>query len=516
VTGGVGRGLSGSLVARTVALVLGVVLALGAAVVLWLTAEDRRRALEDAGALERLAEAEVRSLASDLVADHQEIAVALLEGSDRRTREWLEAEPLALYRDRSQPDRVDVDALRRALTADLRTRSRREREYAEIVAARLGQEAGARVNRVLADVGRAQRATAAAAADARRRALATRLALLLAGLAGLLGLALWTSVIRPVRRLRAAVDRIAQGDLDTPVEHGGRTDELGVLAREVEGMRGALARATKGLEAEVARKTAALAQTLAERTAALEELTATRDRLVQAAKMASLGTLAGGLAHEFNNLLGGILGCVESARAEAKDPAVVEDLDMVRRTADRALVLVRAMLDVARPGSRALAEVDLASLLDDAVRTAKPAADRRSVRVRREVGPVPPVRGDAAQLHQVALNLLTNALQAVDDGEEVVVALRKEGSEAVLEVRDEGPGVDPAVRDRIFEPFFTGRDGGTGLGLFVSYGIVERHGGRIDVGTAPEGGARFSVHLPLAGPPAARALPATRGPGALG
>ena len=112
---------------------------------------------------------------------------------------------------------------------------------------------------------------------------------------------------------------------------------------------------------------------------------------------------------------------------------------------------------------------------------------------------MPPVRGDAAQLHQVALNLLTNALQAVDEGEPVVVALRQEGARAVLEVRDGGPGVDPAIRDRIFEPFFTaGKAEGTGLGLFVSYGIVERHGGTLEVGSAPEGGARFTVRLPLA------------------
>jgi signal transduction histidine kinase len=214
--------------------------------------------------------------------------------------------------------------------------------------------------------------------------------------------------------------------------------------------------------------------------------------------MASLGTLAGGLAHEFNNLLGGILGCAESARAENRDPSVAEDLDMIGRTAQRGARLVHSLLDVARPGQRSLERVDLLALVDDAVRTAGPSAERRHVSIVREGGPVPPVAGDAAQLHQVALNLLTNALQAVDDGEAVVVAVRREGPRAVLEVRDAGPGVPDADRDRIFEPFFTGRSEGTGLGLFVSYGIVERHGGTIEVGTAPEGGARFTVRLPLA------------------
>jgi signal transduction histidine kinase len=497
------KGVAGSLVVRTTALVLGVVVALGAAVVLWITAEDRRAALARAERTQAVAEDELRRLAADLVREHQEIAVSLLEGSDRRTREWLETEPLDVHRDRTLPDRVDVDALRRALTAESRTRSRREREHARLVADRLGAEAAARVERVADELREAARATAVAAADERRATLTARLALLLAGLAALLAVALWRSVIAPLRRLRGAVDRIGKGDLETPVAAEPRRDEIGVLAREVEAMRAALRRATAGLEAEVARQTEALGRTLAERTAALEELTATRDRLVQAAKMASLGTLAGGIAHEFNNLLGGILGCIESARAETSDPSARDDLDMAERTAERALVLVRAMLDVARPGVRAFADVDLEALVDDAVRTAAPAASRRRVAVRRERSPVPRFPGDAAQLHQVALNLLTNALQAVDDGESVVVAVRREGNDAVLEVRDEGAGVDPAIRDRIFEPFFTGREGGTGLGLFVSYGIVERHGGRIEVGQAAEGGARFTVRLPLAGRAAA-------------
>jgi signal transduction histidine kinase len=493
--------LARSLVARTVLLVGGVVLLLGAAVVLWITAEDRRDAVREAARREEVAEREMRALAETLVRDHQDIAVALVEGVTGRTREWLEEEPLALYRDRTRPDRVDVDALRRALTAELRARGRTENEHVRIVADRLGREAQERVDRATSRVHAEEQARAETVTADRRTRLATRMALLLAGLSALLAVALWTSVIAPVRRLRAAVDRIAAGDLATPVLEGaGRADELGALAREVDGMRRELLRAREGLEAEVARKTRDLERTLAERTAALEELVATRDRLVQAAKMASLGTLAGGLAHEFNNLLGGIAGCAESAAAENRDPSVAEDLAMIRRTADRGVRLVRGMLDVAKPGTRALGPVDLAALVDDAVRTVAPLAERRGLTIRREGGAVPPIQGDAGQLHQVTLNLLTNAMQAVDDGETVVVALRPAGGDVVLEVRDSGGGVDPAVRTRVFEPFFSGREGGTGLGLFVSYGIVERHGGRIEVGDAPEGGARFTVTLPTAPP----------------
>jgi signal transduction histidine kinase len=278
----------------------------------------------------------------------------------------------------------------------------------------------------------------------------------------------------------------------------GGARELVALAHDVERMRDQLATLTTGLEREVARKTESLAQTLAERTRALDELTATKDRLVQAEKMAGLGTLAGGVAHEFNNLLGGILGCLESARAEVREGGAREDLDVAERTTRRAAKLVDSLLGVARPGQRTFASVDLRAVVADVLVAATPAAERRGVRILREDAGEPVVLGDDGQLHQVALNLVTNALQAVDDGEGIVVATRVEDRTGVLEVRDEGPGVPAEHRARLFEPFFTGRPGGTGLGLFVSYGIVERHGGRIEVGDAPEGGARFTVRLPLA------------------
>jgi signal transduction histidine kinase len=377
-------------------------------------------------------------------------------------------------------------------------RSLAEGEHVEIVAERMAAEVRARVDRVAAEQREEARLRAADAASARSRALSLRLALLLVGMAMLLAGTLWFLVIGPLRRLRGAVDRIAGGDLRSPVPTGGAAREIEALSHDVERMRDQLATLTTGLEAEVARKTESLGETLAERTRALEELRATKDRLVQAEKMAGLGTLAGGVAHEFNNLLGGILGCLESARAETRDAGVREDLDVAQRTARRATDLVDALLGVARPGARALAPVDLRAVVADVLGAAAPAAERRRIRVVREDSGEPIALGDEGQLHQVALNLVTNALQAVDDGEGIVVATRVEDRAAVLEVRDEGPGVPPGHRPRLFEPFFTGRPGGTGLGLFVSYGIVERHGGRIEVGDAPEGGARFTVRLPRA------------------
>jgi two-component system NtrC family sensor kinase len=321
-------------------------------------------------------------------------------------------------------------------------------------------------------------------------------------LAALLGVALVAWVVNPVRRLQAGVKRIAGGDLATPLPPSGGTGELADLAVDVERMRDQLRVATTGLEGEVARKTEHLSVALAERTRALEELDATKDRLVQSAKMAGLGTLAGGVAHEFNNLLGGILASLNNARAAVKDPSVEEDLELAARTARRAATLVQALLGVARPGQRTLKPVDLGAVVADALEAARPAAEKRRVTLqhRREGSPV--VQGDDGQLHQVALNLVTNALQAVKDGGRVTLLTGVRDRRAVLEVTDDGPGIRPEVKERLFEPFFTTREGGTGLGLFVSYGIVERHGGRIDVGSAGgthtlQPGARFTVSLPL-------------------
>ncbi len=486
-----------SLVVRTLLLVSGVVLLLGAALVAWITSQDRAAARLAAEQEQVLAEQEARALARELLGTSTTASTALVEGSARRLVRWLEEEPLGLYRDPRDPERIDVEAIKQALTAEVRRRGRDETEHVALLLERLGAEAGQRIDSVALEARRAAEARAEVATAERSGRLATRLALLLGGLALLLALVLLISVVGPVRRLRAEVNRIAAGDLGRPLDVGvGGSGELRDLARDVERMRGQIAAATTHLESEVARKTVHLSEALAARTQALEELDATKDRLVQSAKMAGLGTLAGGVAHEFNNLLGGILASVENARSAVSDTSIREDLDLAKRTARRAATLVEALLGVARPGQRALAPVDLAAVAADALEAARPQAARRSVTLTHERQGPAFVDGDDGQLHQVALNLVTNALQAVQDGGRVRVATGVRGRKVVLEVDDDGPGIRPEDRARLFEPFFTTKAGGTGLGLFVSYGIVERHGGSIEVGETREGGARLTVTLP--------------------
>ena len=490
-----------SLITLTLVLVVGVVLLLGAAVVIWISAEDQRASVEAARRQQDVVEARLRTLTESLLADSQEIAQGLSEAHTRRYQTWLERESFGLYREPGDPEQVDVGAITNAMIATVRRHAREEAERIKILRARMESERQAEIEEAMAAQRAAAAHTAQAQASERGQLLTTRLVILLVGIALALAVVLLALVVAPVRRLRTAVDRIARGDLTSPipVPRGG-AEELRALTRDVERMRDQIRAATQDLESQVARKTEDLARTLEERTQALTELGATRDRLVQSAKMAGLGTLAGGVAHEFNNLLGGILGCVESARAGSSDREVIEDLDVAHRTAARAAVLVQALLDVSRPGQRALRPVVLDDVVDDVLHAAAPTAARRHVTIQREgTGPIT-VQGDDGQLHQVVLNLVTNALQAVDAGEPVVVAIRQEDGRGCVEVRDGGSGVDEEDRDRIFEPFYTQREDGTGLGLFVSYGIVERHGGTIEVGRAAEGGARFTVSLPLAQP----------------
>ena len=158
------------------------------------------------------------------------------------------------------------------------------------------------------------------------------------------------------------------------------------------------------------------------------------------------------------------------------------------------------LLRFARPRPPRTESVDAAALLRDAAGLFRGEAERRGVALEVREGGPPPFPADPAELHQVVLNLLSNALAFAPEGGRVTAEAAAEGGHAVIRVRDTGPGIPPDVLPRIFEPFFTTRGSeGTGLGLAVSHGIVGAHGGTLEAANGPAGGAVFTVRLPLAG-----------------
>ena len=306
---------------------------------------------------------------------------------------------------------------------------------------------------------------------------------------------------------------MASGDLQPP-PLSASGDELGQLAADFATMvsqlreaRAELTRLNRSLEDEVARKTAHLEQALA-------DLRATHDQLLQAGKMASIGTLAGGIAHEFHNLVGGIRGCTVEVLKDERDPLRRETLEVVLRAADRATGIVRQLQRFSRRSVDRIDDVDVATVLDDACRLVEPEARRRSVAVARAYAPGLRLRGDGDALHQVFVNLLTNALQAMPRGGTLTVRGNTEAGRVHVEVADTGVGIDPADLPRVFEPFFTRRDQnesgsepGSGLGLSVSYGIVSAHGGTMAVQSKRGTGTTFALQLPVQGPTASPPTP---------
>ncbi|HEY8122403.1 MAG TPA: HAMP domain-containing sensor histidine kinase [Myxococcota bacterium] len=246
------------------------------------------------------------------------------------------------------------------------------------------------------------------------------------------------------------------------------------------------------------------------------ELRETDLRLAHGARLAALGTLAAGLAHEINNPVAFIrsnLNYMHDLAAEGRDDPEIEDvLKETEEGVARLRGIVDELLRMSAQGAAGFGEVHLSEVVESALPTLRFEA-RSDVALDARLAPIPPVRGDRNLLGQVVANLVINAIQAVRLGGArgaVRIATFADDRRAVLEVSDTGPGVAPELAERIFEPFFTTKPAGegTGLGLAVSRQLVERHGGRLTL-VPSEHGARFRVELPLAsasafGPPRPR------------
>jgi len=221
--------------------------------------------------------------------------------------------------------------------------------------------------------------------------------------------------------------------------------------------------------------------------------------LVRAEKLASVGRLAAGVAHEVGNPLSAIGNYVEVLRRKGADPAIVSALE---HETDRIDAIVRTLLDYARPRAERHERVDVARLAQSVLELLERQGVLRDLEVRAEIAAdTPAVTGDRSALEQVLVNLLLNAADAAGAGGRVRVTTTTAPGAALVVIADSGRGIPPEDAARVFDPFFTTKEPGrgTGLGLAIVARTVEDHGGRITVGNAAEGGAVFTVTLPAEG-----------------
>jgi signal transduction histidine kinase len=216
-------------------------------------------------------------------------------------------------------------------------------------------------------------------------------------------------------------------------------------------------------------------------------------QLVESEKLAGIGRLAAGVAHEINNPLGVILGYARLLRRQAT-PQAAEDLAVIEEETLRAKAIVDGLLDLSRPLPAGGERVDLRALADDVVSRLREARLLDGVEV--SVRGTASAPGHPEKLRQVLVNLLRNAAEAAGRGGRVAIAVGEREGVAEVTVEDSGPGLAPELRPRLFEPFFTTKPSGTGLGLAVSRAIARAHGGELAADAAEGGGARFALRLP--------------------
>ena len=330
-------------------------------------------------------------------------------------------------------------------------------------------------------------------------------------------------MVTPIRALEERSDEMARGELARPVAPWGEADEIGRLTFAFEEMRRALRdklRSTESLnidlEREVRRRTEVLEQRNKELHEALEKLRRAQDDLIRTEKLASMGRLVAGIAHEINNPVNAVintLGPLEGALhelAEAKDPTAAaaasrdaqEMLSVVQRGAARSKAIVQALHNYSRGDEEKPREVVLRRSIDDTLDLLRHRL--KNIQVEKDIDASIRLTGFAGQVDQVFMNLITNAAQAIGERERggtirITAARHPEANEVEVRIADDGPGIPPEVIPRIFDPFFTTKDvgEGSGLGLSIVHGIIERHGGHIHVDSRVGEGTTFRVTLPI-------------------
>jgi len=312
-------------------------------------------------------------------------------------------------------------------------------------------------------------------------------------LVGVIDLTISYRISRPVRAMAEAMQRLAKGEYPPKIEVRSN-DEIGYLAENFNKMSDELAAAHRLLVHSAEN----LERKVEERTTELKDM---QDHLIQTEKLAALGKLAAGVAHEINNPLTGIL-TNSSLMLEdcAEDDPTRPDLQTIVDETLRCRKIVKGLLDFARQTPPQKQLISLNQVVEDVLGLLRNQVGFREIGVTIQLDPTPSsVMADHDQMRQVILNIVLNAAEAMNGKGELTISSSIERQNRVirLAIHDNGPGIPDEVKSRIFEPFFTTKSTGTGLGLSIAYGIVERHGGEISIASAKGQGTTVSVDLPL-------------------
>ncbi len=297
----------------------------------------------------------------------------------------------------------------------------------------------------------------------------------------------------PVKKLLMQTTRIAQGDLDTSIQPASK-DELGELSLAFNSMTQSLKTARseledwgKSLEAKVAKRT--------------QEIKQLQNQLVRTEKMAAMGNLVAGIAHEINNPLTGILMFAAlTANSPKLDPLLKKDMDTIITETKRCANIVKGLLDFSRESIPQKKPSSINDTIEASLSLISNQSSFHNINITKDYdSDIPQLFMDKDQMEQVFVNMLLNASHAMQEGGNLHIrTYRENDTYACIGITDTGCGISEENLERIFDPFFTTKsDKGTGLGLSVCYGIIERHGGRIDVESKVGVGTTFTIRLPL-------------------
>ena len=315
--------------------------------------------------------------------------------------------------------------------------------------------------------------------DMKQNATKTFLGIVLLGIiiATIISHILSRSILKPLRKIVDASRQIAKGNLDYQVMIDSR-DEM----------------------SEVGTSFNLMASSLKKRDEQLKEMT--RQQLMRSERLATLGQLAAGVAHEINNPIAGILTYIRliqkrlAKSSDSGDNDFKRYLAIMERETDRCGTIVRNLLDFARQSEPNLKSVDVNIIINESLALLDHKLRLQNIEVEKRYGKIPQIIGDFAQLQQTFMNLILNASEAMEKGGKLTIATKIDNDMVEIEFTDTGKGIPQENLTKVFEPFFTTKQKGTGLGLSVVFGIINRHQGEIEVKSQVGKGTTFTIRLP--------------------